>query len=189
MWFEHQHLFVSCSWCAQVRVSLHEFSFIFHSFMTGVASEHVLRHYLGIDSWSQRPHGYGSAEKELWDRRVTLAGIFLCQLQIKCVSLSFYGEWQQCDDVKLMGRFPIKTHELLQLLLVSDIFRFITRFSLTIFLQVSVSNFENELQVYLNLIHIFMLHLFYTVIYCWYMLMSTIFLQFLAYFHNICDAD
>jgi hypothetical protein len=30
----------------------------------------------------------------------------------KFVSLSFYGEWQHCDDGKLMGNFPIKTHNL-----------------------------------------------------------------------------
>ena len=72
----------------------------------GFAIAHVTRAYLGIDSGSQNPHRYGSAEKELWDRRVMFAAIYLCQLQIKFVSLSFYGEWQHYDG-KLMGNFPI----------------------------------------------------------------------------------
>jgi len=56
--------------------------------------------------------------------RVMFAAICLCQLQLKFVSLSFYGERQHCDDGKLMGNFPVKTQNLLRLFLVSDIFRF-----------------------------------------------------------------
>jgi len=52
-----------------VRVALNEFCFIIHIFTTdifmGFAIAHVTRAYLGIDSGSQNPHRYGSAEKEL----------------------------------------------------------------------------------------------------------------------------
>jgi hypothetical protein len=78
------------------------------------AIAHVHRAYLGIDSGSQNPQGQGSAEKELRDRRVMFAAIRLCQLQIKFVSLSFYGEQQHCDNGKLMGNFPIETYNVLQ---------------------------------------------------------------------------
>jgi len=80
----------------------------------GFAIAHVPRDYLGSDSGSQNPQGYGSAEKELWDMRGMLAAIWLCQLQIKFVSLPFYGERQHCDEGKLMGNFPIKTHNLIR---------------------------------------------------------------------------
>ena len=68
MWFENQHFFISCSSSAHVRVSLHEFCFIFLSYITdifmGFTIARVPRAYLGIDSGSQNAHGYGSAEKE-----------------------------------------------------------------------------------------------------------------------------
>jgi len=161
VWFQNQHLFVSCSSSVDVKVSLQEFRFIFHISMTdifmGFAIAHVLRDYLGSDSGSQNPQRYGSAEKELWERQLMFAAICMCQLQIKLVSLSFYGEWQHCDEGKLMGNFPIKTHNLIRQLLISNLFRFTKQLSFRISLQVSFSTFLDELQESLILTHMFVL--------------------------------